>query len=68
MNLSKGGEQIGVVAAKVVVKAPIGVYAKELAHDLYGQDFRIRELGSRTARRRKGCWSLSQSSTTQKTV
>jgi hypothetical protein len=49
VNSAEGGEPFGVVPAEVGVEAPVGVDAEVLTHDLDSQDFRVRELGGRTA-------------------
>ena len=49
VHLAKGWEPLGVVSAEEEVDGLVGVYAKELAYDLYGEDLRIRKLRSGTA-------------------
>src|SRR5215217_3632800 len=49
VHLAKGWEPLGVVSAEEEVDSLVGVEAKELPDDLYGEDLRIRKLRSGTA-------------------
>jgi hypothetical protein len=45
MYLTESGEPFTVVPSEEEVDALVGIDAEELAHDLYGKNFRVGELG-----------------------